>query len=127
MRSPWGTDSEAADGSLEPEGAGRRRVLRLAVVLWLLVGAAAAGLYLGWSISPRDDPGPDRGLSTAGIVVDTGDGHLTLAVRTGGAVAGLEIAVAPPGVTVITGEGRFPVLTVAAGSLYAANGADQAA
>lgn len=126
MRTPWAPDLDNSDRPLEPEGAGRRRVLRLAAVLWLLLGAAAVGLYLGWTISPREGPGLEHGPTDPGVVA-TGDGHLTLVVRASGMAAGLEVAVAPPGVTVITEQGRFPVLTLAAGTPPAVGAAGQVA
>lgn len=108
MRNPWVHRRD--DGtSVSDSGSGTRNAVRLGVVLWLLVGVAAVGLYLGWSAAPRqyDD---SRSVDDPGFVVESEGGSLTILVPVGGRGFGVVVDAAEPRIEVVVADSSFVVV-----------------
>lgn len=86
--------------------------MRLAAVLWLLVGVTVIGLYIGLTVAPREAPPAPVAPEATGppVVLDVGGETVLVLVRAGGTEAGLEVAAGDPHVTVILGEDEFAVV-----------------
>ena len=109
MNNPWTHDDATA--AVGDGGTGSRGALRLAAVLWLLVGATAFGLYVGLHTAPRSATSVPTAPSLRGppVEVHGGDGGLLVLFRGGGTAAGLRVNVARPGLTVILGGDEIVV------------------
>jgi|GEM_PF-3656858 len=85
--------------------------MRLAAVLWLLVGVTVIGLYIGLTVAPREaSPATTAPEATElPVVLDAGGGTVLVLVRAGGTEAGLEVAMESPHVTVTVGTDQFVV------------------
>lgn len=108
MRNPW-VHRRDDDTSASESGSGTRNAVRLGVALWLLVGVAAVGLYLGWSAAPRqyDD---SHSVDGPGFVVESEGSSLTLLVPVGGRGYGVTVDVAPPRMEVVVADSSFVVV-----------------
>lgn len=111
MKNPWRHDARSVTLEEDARG-GARGAMRLAIVLWLLVGATVLGLYIGLTVAPRETmPAPTAPEATGPPVVLEASGETFLVLfHGGGTQAGLEVDVGAPHVTVIVGEDEFVVL-----------------
>ena len=112
MRNPWLHDVDE-DRPTTAASVGRRNAVRLGVALWLLVGVAAVGLYLGWAAAPRQyEAGAAEGPTVAGpaAVVESEGGSLTVLLPVGGRHYGFSVDAAGPRATVVLADTAIRVV-----------------
>lgn len=111
MRNPWVHDVD--EGSTDRRSdVGTRRAVRLGVALWLLVGVAAVGLYLGWSVAPRqhDGAGPVEGPT---FVFRAEGGAITVLVPVGGRQFGFVVDGGAPRLDIVVAGRPIEVISPA--------------
>ena len=100
MMNPW--DDDEVDDSGSTDGA----VTRLALVIWLLLGVAVVGLFVGWSLAPREDVGaPEAPAPGVGppdeVVFETGPGSMTLLLPVAETTFGVVVDLEGPRATLV--------------------------
>lgn len=108
---PWDHDEADDLGATDESGS----VARLAAVLWLLLGVAVVGLFVGWSLAPREDVGapaaPEPGVTApSGVVFEIGPGSMTLLLPVAETTFGVVVDLDGPRVTLVVAGQSIRVL-----------------
>ena len=111
MRNPWDHDEDEDPGAAD----GSASVARLATVVWLLLGVAVVGLFVGWSLAPREDVGapssPEPGVTApSGMVFETGPDSMTLLLPVAETTFGVVVDLDDPRATLVVAGQSIRVL-----------------